>query len=199
MDIKQLIPSPPPAAIYNIFRSCLNELVRSHIVDTFVEIVATTSSTTMNHHPPSSPPVPGKSRASSRSGQNDPPLLSSKKTKRSSARTSSSIVGRTSPATTRVSPPAKRLRLEQIAWDRCVPLAVPTYLQLRYLYLDKPQSYGGRVWALAEKCVGFSGRTLRRLPILALAMYTWGGECSLHDAISALESAVEQELKAKSE
>lgn len=47
--------------------------------------------------------------------------------------------------------------------------------------------------------MGFSGRTLRRLPILGLAMYTWGGECSLHDAISALESAVEQELEVKRE
>ena len=33
VDIKQLIPSPSPAAIYNIFRSCLNELVRSSLVD----------------------------------------------------------------------------------------------------------------------------------------------------------------------
>lgn len=83
--------------------------------------------------------------------------------------------------------------------ERAEQPAIPTYLQLQYLYLDKPQSFGGRVWALAQKSVGLSGRTLRRLPILGLAMYTWGGECSLHDAISALGSAVDQELKAKSE
>jgi hypothetical protein len=35
---------------------------------------------------------------------------------------------------------------------------------------------------------------LRRLPILGLAMHTWGGKCSLGDAISALEKAAEQEL-----
>lgn len=28
--------------------------------------------------------------------------------------------------------------------------------------------------------------------------YTWGGTCSLDDAVSALESAVDQELKAMS-
>lgn len=57
-----------------------------------------------------------------------------------------------------------------------------------------PQSPGERVWALAQNCQGFSGRTLRRLPILGLAMHTWGGKCSLGDAISALEKAAEQEL-----
>lgn len=76
---------------------------------------------------------------------------------------------------------------------------IPSYLELKMLHLNQPQCPGVRVWALAEKCVSLSGRTLRRLPILALAMYTWGGDCSLYDAISALESAVEQELEAKSE
>lgn len=57
-----------------------------------------------------------------------------------------------------------------------------------------PQSAGECVWALAQNCQGFSGRTLRRLPILGLAMHTWGGECSLRDAIGALEQAVEQEF-----
>ena len=57
-----------------------------------------------------------------------------------------------------------------------------------------PSSPGQRVWALAQKCEGFSGRTLRRLPILGLAMYTWEGTCTLNDAVSALEKAVEQEV-----
>ena len=58
----------------------------------------------------------------------------------------------------------------------------------------QPDSPACRILVLAQKCHGFSGRTLRRLPILGLAMYTWGGDCTLHDAISALEAAVEQEL-----
>lgn len=58
----------------------------------------------------------------------------------------------------------------------------------------QPNSPGSRVWLLAQKCNGFSGRTLRRLPILGLAMYTGVGNCSLDDAVSALEAAVEQEL-----
>lgn len=61
---------------------------------------------------------------------------------------------------------------------------------------NQPASPGARVWALSQKCEGFSGRTLRRLPILGLAMYTGVGSCSLQDAVSALEAAVDQELKA---
>lgn len=56
-----------------------------------------------------------------------------------------------------------------------------------------PDSIGERVWALAQQCHGLSGRTLRRLPILGLAMYTWGGQCTIQDAITALEKAAEQE------
>ena len=37
------------------------------------------------------------------------------------------------------------------------------------------------------------------LPILGLAMYTWGGNCSLNDAVSALQAAVEQRLIAQNE
>lgn len=64
-------------------------------------------------------------------------------------------------------------------------------------YYNQPQAACRRVWALSQKCEGFSGRTLRRLPILGLAMYTWGGNCTLDDAVTALEAAVDQELLAK--
>jgi hypothetical protein len=53
-----------------------------------------------------------------------------------------------------------------------------------------------RIWLLAQKCQGlhFSGRTLRRLPVLSLAMYTWGGDVGIEDALGALERAVEEEV-----
>lgn len=71
---------------------------------------------------------------------------------------------------------------------------IPSLAAVRVTFEAHPDSPGARAWKLAEKCHGFSGRTLRRLPILGLAMYTWGGDCSLHDAVSALEAAVEQEF-----
>ena len=74
---------------------------------------------------------------------------------------------------------------------------VPTLSKMQVELMDQPSSAGYRIWALAQKCHGLSGRTLRRLPILGLAMYTWGGESiTLDDAVSALEAAVDQELQA---
>jgi len=59
-------------------------------------------------------------------------------------------------------------------------------------------SHGQRIWRLAQKCQGFnlSGRTLRRLPVLGLAMYTWGGQIGMDEAIEALEKAVDEEVTA---
>lgn len=59
-------------------------------------------------------------------------------------------------------------------------------------------SPGQRIWRLAQKCQGFnfSGRTLRRLPVLGLAMYTWGGHIGMDEAIEALEKAVDEEVTA---
>lgn len=59
-------------------------------------------------------------------------------------------------------------------------------------------SYGQRVWLLAQKCqsLQLSGRTLRRLPVLGLAMYTWGGDVGMNEAMGALEKAVNEELLA---
>nr|POE63167.1 pachytene checkpoint protein 2 like [Quercus suber] len=72
--------------------------------------------------------------------------------------------------------------------------AIPTYAEMCIRYAPHAKSLPQRVSVVAHKCVGLSGRTLRRLPILALAMYTWGGPSSLKDAVAALEIAVEQEL-----
>jgi hypothetical protein len=59
-------------------------------------------------------------------------------------------------------------------------------------------SPGQRIWRLAQKCQGFnfSGRTLRRLPVLGLAMYTWGGHIGMDEGIEALEKAVDEEVTA---
>lgn len=56
-------------------------------------------------------------------------------------------------------------------------------------------SHGRRIHDIAQLCSGMSGRTLRRLPFLALAMYTYGQRCSLEEAIQALGNAVQDELR----
>lgn len=78
-------------------------------------------------------------------------------------------------------------------------VAAPTILSFSVMKVEELRqqtSPSCRVWTLAQKCRGFSGRTLRRLPILGMAMYTWGSDCSLHDALLALEAAIDRELLA---
>ncbi|KAK4561007.1 hypothetical protein LTR86_004962 [Recurvomyces mirabilis] len=147
VDIKQHIPSPSAEAVYEILRSCLNEMIRSTLID--VPVV---------------PVVPQKA---------------SKKREGPTAGVSGSDE-----------------RLYE-SWVKVTTSIVPTFSETQLYHLSNVQSAGARVWSIAQQCQGFSGRTLRRLPILGLAMYTWGGQISLQDAISALEAAVDQEVKVK--
>ena len=56
-------------------------------------------------------------------------------------------------------------------------------------------SPGNRIWAIARRCEGLSGRVLRRLPVLSLAKYTWSSDCTLDTAILALERTVQEKIK----
>lgn len=153
VDIKQLIPAPSPAAIYNIFRSCINELVRSNLVDA------------------STPPAPATDIKSTAEGR--------RRSTRSQSTPSKQLSSPSSPI-----PSSTTIRMENI----------PTFSEMQIRHAHLPDSPAARVWSLAQRCRGLSGRTLRRLPILGLALYTWGGDCNLHESVSALEAAVEQEL-----
>ncbi|KAF2185101.1 AAA-domain-containing protein [Zopfia rhizophila CBS 207.26] len=53
------------------------------------------------------------------------------------------------------------------------------------------------LWRIARKASGLSGRTLRRLPILAMAKYTIEEPCDLHELLAALKTVVKEENKAK--
>ena len=73
-------------------------------------------------------------------------------------------------------------------------ITVPTFAEMKvrsFMNAD-PTSVGERVWALAQQCQGLSGRELRRLPVLGWTEYNGAGQCSLADAISALEDSVEE-------
>ncbi|KAI7492558.1 hypothetical protein KC357_g1209 [Hortaea werneckii] len=154
VDIKQLIPCPSPTAVYEIFRSCLNEMVRSSIV-TEDRVVTASNNSTHELRP---------RRAVTRIQRNVP-----------------------SPQPVQ-DPMSTRSPSQE-------PVTMPTYSEMFVHFTTRPQSPGSRVWNLAQRCHGLSGRTLRRLPILGLAMHTWGGNVSLNNAVSALEAAVEQELE----
>lgn len=75
---------------------------------------------------------------------------------------------------------------------------IPTLPSTLMVQGQDSTGHGQRVWQLAQRCqsLQFSGRTLRRLPVLGLAMYTWGGEVGMNEAIGALEQAVAEEIQA---
>ncbi|KAK8216827.1 hypothetical protein M8818_001790 [Zalaria obscura] len=81
------------------------------------------------------------------------------------------------------------------SWELIGESTIPSYAEMSVRLWDQPRAPGRRVWSIAQKCEGVSGRTLRRLPFLALAMYMWVDVCSLPDAITALEAALVQELR----
>lgn len=62
-----------------------------------------------------------------------------------------------------------------------------------------PESIPKRLAEIARESEGLSGRTLRRLPALALVLYTNHTTCTIDQAIEALERAVREENKAKRE
>lgn len=73
---------------------------------------------------------------------------------------------------------------------------IPGYNRLQCL--DKhPDSPASILAGIAESCVDFSGRRLRKLPLLAITTYAWGDSCSLKDALEALQMAVKEEMGRK--
>lgn len=87
------------------------------------------------------------------------------------------------------------LEASEMAWELIGGSNVPSWAEMNIRLWNQPQSSGRKLWAIAQKCAGMSGRTLRRLPFLAITMYTHGDICALSEAIEALEAAVDRELQ----
>lgn len=88
---------------------------------------------------------------------------------------------------------------EPAAMSGLPPLpAPPTLLDARELQLFKhalPSDHpSSRLYAIAVKCAGMSGRTLRKLPFLAHAFFVRSETVGLDGYLGALERAVEKEL-----
>lgn len=60
---------------------------------------------------------------------------------------------------------------------------------------DQPHVPAARLWTIAEASTGFSGRSLRRLPILALGLYTHGDPQTVHQALRSLALAVAEQKR----
>ncbi|KAK4986386.1 hypothetical protein LTR50_005364 [Elasticomyces elasticus] len=148
VDVKQHIPNPGPTAIYEIFRSCLNELIRTQLITSIPDSTAVTDF------------GGGSSGTGDYSSSPGSPFASS---------------------------------YGADSWELLDAVSIPSYAEMNVHLFNQPLAPARRLWQIAQKCDGLSGRTLRRLPFLALAMHTFGDVCSLHEALSALAAAVEQE------
>lgn len=47
---------------------------------------------------------------------------------------------------------------------------------------------------IAKKCQGFSGRTLRKLPLIAFAWFVFNDSVDLHHFLDAMDDAVDKHL-----
>lgn len=74
-------------------------------------------------------------------------------------------------------------------------LQLPGYDQMMLHYWSFPRSVPRRLMDIAELSRDLSGRTLRRLPMLAIVMYITTESCNIDQALRALEKAVHEEMK----
>jgi hypothetical protein len=174
------VPSPSSAAVYNIFRSCLNELVRT-------SLLSVKTSDDKDHV--AKLPKPSLQPALQMTQSSPPP-----RKRRRATRVPSPPPTEKSEAWVEIPVTSSPLK-EPANEELCAVPTLPATLMSQYQDTSSP---GQRIWKLAQKCQGLhlSGRTLRRLPVLGLAMHTWGGEVGMDEAIGALEKAVEEEVVA---
>ena len=75
-------------------------------------------------------------------------------------------------------------------------------LQLAGLQPTPATSSSLQLWAVAGKCAGMSGRTIRKISFLALALFSGAadrGTVTLAEFLECLDKAVERQLKDREE
>ncbi|KAI4724653.1 AAA-domain-containing protein [Aureobasidium sp. EXF-10728] len=67
---------------------------------------------------------------------------------------------------------------------------LPSHERLAVWASAYPDTPGPLLKSVTKDCAGFSGRKLAKLPFLAITKYIWQEECTIFDAIKALQKAV---------
>lgn len=70
---------------------------------------------------------------------------------------------------------------------------IPTLLYMNVHLWNRTNCPARKLWRIAQRCEGLSGRTLRRLPFLALALHIHGESCTVHEGLAVLAMAVDEE------
>lgn len=76
--------------------------------------------------------------------------------------------------------------------------AVPNLAETRIAFHDMPDSTPQKLWTLAQMCDGVSGRTLRRLPLKALAMHAYSTPYTMNDTLEAIRLVIQDMLREQS-
>ncbi|KAK9390351.1 P-loop containing nucleoside triphosphate hydrolase protein [Lipomyces mesembrius] len=191
VDVKQYVGLPSTAAIYEILRSCVLELVRCRLVRLDQDQFS----------------LDGNTESEIDSCDDDMDMYSSS---RHSSRTSSptpSIIDLDSDMSQRRNngPRVRRARRmksqveelllgSSLSNEEKIEALIPSYSQASLNVYSKPTAYSSRLIRIAQDCKNLGGRTLRRLVVLAHAKYIHRPICSLADLLDALArvSAEEQ-------
>ena len=67
---------------------------------------------------------------------------------------------------------------------------LPSIFKVNVELWDQPQLQGPKLQKISEMAVGLSGRSLRRLPTIAMALHTYGDRCTVDEALEALSLEV---------
>ena len=101
------------------------------------------------------------------------------------------------------SSPSEHVREESVRTDldafslssRESAVRLPGWIALSALLIVMdPTDPASRLHALSQNCASISGRSLHKLPLMALTMYTYSQTCDMDEAISALQAAFNDEL-----
>jgi len=76
------------------------------------------------------------------------------------------------------------------SWLKGGKRPIPCPEEARMNMFSQPNSPSSKLWRCANECTSFSGRTLRRLPVLMHAGYIQREKCTLDEALEALEMTV---------
>ncbi|KAF6232364.1 hypothetical protein HO173_009469 [Letharia columbiana] len=180
IDMKQQISNPGPRARYEILRSCYLELGQCGII---APVRQPLEAATLEQ--PSQEMLLDGDEDELASGWAS--LIPSSSSSSSPDRYYTPF---SSPPPPHHSTKAPRSQVDfHVVDDRDLP---PHHLMMLHFPADEA-SLPRTLWKVAAKSTNFSGRTLRRLPVLSLAMYTTQDPCPIDEALNALSEAVDNE------
>ncbi|KAK9246300.1 P-loop containing nucleoside triphosphate hydrolase protein [Lipomyces tetrasporus] len=196
VDVKQYVGLPSTAAIYEILRSCVLELVRCGLVRLDHDMSSLNGSTEfeIGVGDDDMDTMYNSSRSSSRTSSSAPSLVDLDCDVSQSVHNSGPRVRRAR----RMKSHVEELLLgSSLSNEEKIEALIPAYSQASLNIYSKPTTYSSHLIRIAQDCKDLGGRTLRRLVVLAHAKYIHRPLCTVGDLLDALARATEEEQVAQ--